>query len=366
MPKPRRTENRGLPSRWQLYHGAYYYRVPPGEEARWDGRKRFRLGATLAEAHKAYGERMGAATQPVRTTADLLTRYEREVVYAAENPLTRRDKLRTITRLRRVFGEAPIDLPNWPQMFYGYASSRTKTIKHADGTETKQPALTAAHRELEVLSHAFTKAVQWGLLPRHPTYEQVRFDGDLALKPRTRRVEDWEVVECLALPSRRRKGSVLMIQAYMRLKLLTGLARSDMLRLRVDEHITDDGIKVTRHKTRGTTGKTTLYEWTPERREAFERCKRVRPALSPFLFCDRTGAGYIDEETGECHGWDSMWSRFMDRVLSETQVKERFTEHDLRAKVGSDAESLERARALLQHADSRTTMRFYRRKEERV
>jgi hypothetical protein len=48
-----------------------------------------------------------------------------------------------------------------------------------------------------------------------------------------------------------------------------------------------------------------------------------------------------------------MWSRFMDRVLAETKVQERFTEHDLRAKVGSDAASLEKARALLQHADAR-------------
>jgi len=48
------------------------------------------------------------------------------------------------------------------------------------------------------------------------------------------------------------------------------------------------------------------------------------------------------------------------------KVKERFTEHDLRAKVGSDAASLEKARAMLQHADSRTTARVYRRRPERV
>ena len=61
-----------------------------------------------------------------------------------------------------------------------------------------------------------------------------------------------------------------------------------------------------------------------------------------------------------------MWQRFMDRVLSETKVAERFIEHDLRAKVASDAESLERARALLSHADARTTEAIYRRKPERV
>jgi hypothetical protein len=61
-----------------------------------------------------------------------------------------------------------------------------------------------------------------------------------------------------------------------------------------------------------------------------------------------------------------MWQRFMDRVLDETKVQERFTEYDLWAKIGSDAASLEKARALLQHADARTTARFYRRQPEPV
>ena len=61
-----------------------------------------------------------------------------------------------------------------------------------------------------------------------------------------------------------------------------------------------------------------------------------------------------------------MWQRFMERVLKETKVEEKFTEHDLRAKCASDAATLEHARALLSHADSRTTETIYRRKPERV
>ncbi|SCU73460.1 hypothetical protein CNECB9_1150004 [Cupriavidus necator] len=45
-----------------------------------------------------------------------------------------------------------------------------------------------------------------------------------------------------------------------------------------------------------------------------------------------------------------MWRGFMDRVLAETKVTEKFMEHDIRAKVSSDAESVEHARALLLHA----------------
>ena len=70
--------------------------------------------------------------------------------------------------------------------------------------------------------------------------------------------------------------------------------------------------------------------------------------------------------TGDARGWSSMWQRFMARLLKETAIKERFTEHDLRAKVASDAESLERARQLLAHADSRITQRVYRRRPDRI
>ena len=61
-----------------------------------------------------------------------------------------------------------------------------------------------------------------------------------------------------------------------------------------------------------------------------------------------------------------MGQGFMSRLLEETRITERFTEHDLRAKCASDAESLGRAQQLLGHADSRITERVYRRKPEIV
>lgn len=121
------------------------------------------------------------------------------------------------------------------------------------------------------------------------------------------------------------------------------------------------------HKTAKTTGKRSIIEWSDALRKAIEDAKAARPIdISPYLFCNRSGECYVDETTGEARGWRSMWQRFMKRVMTETEVKERFTEHDLRAKVGSDAESLERARQLLAHADSRTTQKVYRRKPEIV
>lgn len=345
MPKLRRPENRGLPARWTFKHGAYFFRVPPGLEDLWEGKKFFRLGKTLPDAYREWSKRLDTQDK-ANNIGQLLDKYLLEVV-PGKAPKSQTENARAIKRLREVFGAMPLAAVK-PRHVYQYVTKRGKK--------------TAAHREIEVLSHAFTKAVEWGFMDRHPFKGEVRLEGEPA---RERYLEDWEVIELLRLEPRRKSGSVRMIQAYIRLKLLTGLARSDLLRLRQGEHLRDDGIHVRRHKT-GTRPTVYDYALVPERKEAVELAVRSRPALSPFLFCNRKGQGYIDEKTGESHGWDSMWQRFVARVMAETSIRERFTEHDLRAKVGSDAESLEKARALLQHADIRTTQRVYRRKPERV
>lgn len=347
MPRQRHPENRGLPKRWQYTHGAYFYRVPPGLEAQWDGKKRFRLGATLSEAHVAFGKRVGRAST-IRTIGELLDRYVLQVV-PTKAPKTAYDNRHAIEQLRKVFGELALH-EIAPHHVYKYVDLRGK--------------VTAAKREIEVLSHAFTKAVEWGLINRHPFKGEVRLKG---AKPRDRYVEDWEIIECLSLQAVRKRGSVRMAHAYIRLKLLTGMSRGDLLRLTPARHFKDDGIHVQRHKTAESTGKRTIYEWTPERRAAVADALAARPVdISPFLFCNAKGECYLDESKGTASGFNSLWQNFMERALKETKVTQRFTEHDLRAKCASDAESLEKARALLAHATTATTLRVYRRKPERV
>lgn len=357
MSRKRKPENKGLPARWRLAHGAYYFQVPPGLEPQWDGKKMFRLGKTLSESYRTWSTRI-EWEEDVKTIAQLLDRYLMDVV-PSKAPKNQTLNTIWIKQLRSVFGEVTLNSIK-PTHIYQYVDKRSQKKVQPDGRVTG--GKTAAHREIEVLSHAFTKAVEWGYIDRHPFKGEVRLEGE---KPRDRYVEDWEVLECLSLTSTRKKGSVLAIQAYIRLKLMTGMARSDMLRLTAS-HCKDDGIHIQRHKTINSTGKRTIYEWTPELRAAIDMAKASRPALSPFLFCTRKGDGYINEETGESHSWDSMWQRFMDRVLKDTKVVIRFTEHDLRAKCASDATTLEHARALLSHADARTTDAIYRRKPERV
>ena len=183
--------------------------------------------------------------------------------------------------------------------------------------------------------------------------------------PRTRYVEDWEIIEALSLPSKRRKGSIRMLQAYIRLKLLTGMRRTDLLRLRMSD-LREDGISVTPSKTARSSGKRIIYEWTDELRQAVEQAKAARPVhISPWLFCNRRGESYLKDD-GSANGFDSLWQRYMARLLAETEITERFQERDLRAKCATDAESLERARQLLAHASDATTKRVYRRGPERV
>jgi len=359
MPRKRSKDNKGLPARWRHTHGGYYYQVPPGLEHLWDGKKTFRLGAKLNEAYQVWASRLGKVDQ-AKTIGQLLDRYALEVIpaKAAASQNSNRNQLQM---LRRVFGEHPL-LPFVPQLVYQYVDKRSVKKKDPDTGKVTGGRI-AAHREIELLSHAYTKAVEWGYIDRHPFKNEVRLSGE---KSRDRYIEDWEVIEILSLASRRKAGSVLMIQAYLRLKLLTGMAQGDLLRLQ-ESHIKEDGIHNQRHKTANSTGKKTIYEWSPELRAAVVLAKRSRPVhISPFLFCNRDGESYVNEETGEAAGWKSMWQRFTQRVIKETKVTEHFTEHDFRAKVASDAKTLEHARSLLAHADSRTTDKAYRRKAERV
>lgn len=334
----------GLPARWTLRHGAYYYIVPPGREADWDGKRWFRLGKTLNDAYVEWARRIGQPSrQRIVTIHQLLDRYAiQEVPKKALG--TQRDQIRMIGNLKAVFGTMYAeDLK--PVHVYQYVEARTAKV--------------AARREIEVLSHAFTKSVQWGVMEAHPFKGEVRLEDKPT--PRTRYVEDWEVEELLALEPRKRTDALPMLQAYVRLKLLTGLRQRDLLLLTMSD-LKDDGIHVTPSKTKNSTGKRVVYAWTPELRSAVDGCIAARRALSPYLICDGKGQCFVDAKTGRANDFNNAWQRLMKRVLSETRVTERFCEHDLRAKVASDADSVERAQELLTHADSKVTERVYRRK----
>jgi integrase len=350
MPKKRNKENEGLPSRWRFTRNAYYYQVPSGLEGAWNGKKTFKLGNSLPEAYRVWADRLDEMDN-VKTIGDLLDRYALEVV-PTKAVTTQTGNHKQIKMIRSVFGTMPVG-SIIPQHAYQYADKRK-----AEAVKKGNSGVVSAKREIALLSHTLTKAVEWGYIPLNPLIGQVKIKGG---KPRTRYIEDWEVDECMSLSTTSDTGGVAMIKAYINLKLLTGLRRGDLLRL-TESNIKQDGLYVTT----GKTGKSIVYEWTDALIEALDAVKAVRPIdFSPYLFCTRKGQCYFNED-GTASGWNSMWQRFMKRIMCETKVSEAFTEHDLRAKCASDADSLDHAQDLLAHTDNKITKKVYMRGAVRV
>lgn len=347
----RNKENGGLPRRWRLKHGAYYFRVPPGQESAWNDKKEFLLGRSLGEAHRTFSERVSAPTGTIRTIGDALDRYAIEVL-PTKAPKTQREHARIVKRLKLAVG-ANVPSSFKPTHAYAYRDRRVK-----------ESSVTNTNHELQVLSHAFTKMIEWGVIEEHPMTEN-KFRKTKP-PPRDRYIEDWEIAEALSLKPRQKHGGVRMCQAYIKLKLATGFRRTDLLRLAVTD-LLDDGIHVQPSKTKKKTGRKSFREWTPALREIVKECLAARPLdISPYVFCNRRGEPYFNDETGMANGFDSIWARFMDRVLAETKIRNRFQERDLRAKAATDADDIAHAQALLDHSSSATTRRVYRRKPESV
>ena len=344
-PKKRNSENSGTPKGWRFKCGAWRYRVPKGLEHHWDGKKEFTLGKSLPEAYRTWAERIDMPAD-LPTMDKAFDRYLLEEVPTKSYSWQQTQRI-SITRLRKAFGKVSPKAIK-PSHAYKYHD----TVKNGSGE-------TAARHDIQTLRHVLTKCVEWGVIDRNPIKGEVRIK---TVAPRTRLVEDWEIAEVLGVTSNYR--GVLVCNAYVRFKLMTGLRRIDILSLKVAD-LKDDGIHVTPTKTAGTTGRRLIIEWTPELKELTEEIKRIPPRGIGYLFVTRTGEGYLDDNR-KANGFDSMWQRFMDKCLKDSKLSERFQERDLRAKVASDSDTLEQASALLGHATTEITQRVYRRKPVRV
>jgi len=138
---------------------------------------------------------------------------------------------------------------------------------------------------------------------------------------------------------------------------LSGLGKGDILSIKL-EHLKDDGIHVHISKTK----KDIIIEWTDALRKSVHTIRalpRPRKVTGLDLFCTRDGRPYT------VTGFSSIWQRKMKAAIEQGVIKERFTDHDLRAKSASDTD-IEHATRLLAHLDRKTTQRYYRRKAEKV
>lgn len=338
-PKKRLAHNRSLPSRWRYHHGAYYYRVPESQRDQWDNKTSFLLGRTEAEAYRTWSERLNRIPGQLRNIADLLDRYTNEVI-TQKAPRTQESNRISVRRLRKAFGHMLVDTVD-PHHVYQYMDAVAQ--KHGP---------TSANRDLEVFRHSYSKAVQWGAINRNPIKGQV---SKITTKPRDRLVTDQEITAAII-------HATPLLDAYIRLKLMTGLRRGDLLRLTL-ANLKDDGIHIRTSKT----GKRLIIEWDAEGelKALTEKIKAIPPRRigDAPLFVTRQGKPYIDER-GYANGFDSLWQRFMAKVVKAGV--ERFQERDLRAKVASDSATLQEASERLGHAGTDITKRVYRRKPARI
>jgi hypothetical protein len=108
------------------------------------------------------------------------------------------------------------------------------------------------------------------------------------------------------------------------------------------------------------TGDERTIAWRVGLREAVAAVGRLkRPIRGLYLFCNRKGQPY----TG--NGFRSIWQCRKRSAMEKGVLKERFREHDIRAKTASDT-TAEHAIELMGHHDGRITEKHYRRKPKIV
>lgn len=313
----RRKSGGHLPPKVYQRSGSYYF---VDKDGKW-----IKLASTYPAAMAKYAE-IVSDVETIVTISDLLDRYLREVApLKAEESY--RSNLGQSKFIRAGLGEIRVDELR-SKHIYQYMDVRGKKGR------------TRTNREIAMLSHMLTYAIRWGLIDDNPCRNVMRFKET----PRDRYIEDSEYHAF-------REFAGPLIGAYMDFKLLTGLRKSDILKLKRAD-LKEDGIHISISKTR----QRIIIEWSDHLRAAVRAVKSLpRPINSIYLFSTRKGQPYT------ASGFSSIWQRKMAKALEMGILEERFTDHDLRAKTGSDTE-LEHATRLLAHLDSKVTKRHYRRK----
>ena len=335
MAKQRLKAHKGLQKGWRFKNGAYRFRVPKGQEHHWDGKREFRLGKTLAEAHRTYAGRIASVDGAITTIGSLLDRYVLEVT-PTKAKYTQKKELPSIMRLRNWIGEnSVVDFK--PQHAY-------QLRDHIKQSATQGSGKKMANRLMALLKNVFTKAIEWGVVEDHPMT-----GGKFKMFPESKsqlHIPTFaEVEEALELANP-------TLTAFVKLNLMTGLRVTDQLGIGLAD-IKPDRMTVRIGKTAKTTDKVLEFLITPELEVVLAQCRSIKP-LSIYLFHTRRGQSYLADDRSY-EGFSSMWSRWMAKLPKE----ERFGVRTLRNLVGSQ-DDLATASERLGHASSATTQKHYR------
>lgn len=322
---PSRNREDHWPKRWTRKNGAIWYVVPPKQKDRWEGRSWYRLGATEIEAWRTWFARTEVPEGAPTTLKQAVLKYRGEVLPDL-SPSTQRQYSALLVKIEAGFGHMrPTDVR--PAMIYAARSKMARV---------------QGNRMVAVFSALMSACIRWGALDRNPCREVKRNKEEA----RKRYVSDQELADFLS------SSSSPVIHAWVGLKQVTGLRQGMMLAL--DEGAWDSRRgELTVDAAKG--GLDAVY-YGGRLREAVETVLALPHPRTGPLFRNRSGERYTSD------GFRSLWQYAMAVYLKAHPEAERFTEHDIRAKVSSDADSVEQAQAMMGHRDQKTTVRVYRRK----
>lgn len=349
MPRKRKSSNAKLPP-YVMCRSGRYYLEPKGDLVhRYGGRKSIPLGKTFTEMYMRYVElsrdcrlsKYGSFNQ----MNELLDRYVLEVTPKKAESGQKRE-INRLMFLKEVFGEMhPASVTTLD--IYEFIDWRTEV------------APIGVNRDLSLLSSVFKKGVRWGAVKASPMIDIERNRES----PRERYVTHEEYVAFREYALKRNP----VIAWYMDFKYLCGLRAIDIRSLEQSQ-FTEEGIalKISKNQTNR------LIAWTPIFRQVTENlitaCGRelrdergniVRPRLtSGYVLFTHEGTPYTAD------GWRSVFYRLMRNAVEDGVLVQPFCDHDIRAKAGSDHESVEAARKFLAHLSNGITMKHYRRKAE--
>ena len=274
-----------------------------------------------------------------QTIGELIGEYLASPAYGGLAPSTRDSYGRALRRMSAVFGHvrtADVE-PAWLQHWL---------LQRSD-------APYAANYELAALSVVMSRAVRAGVIERNPCREVQRHPAP----PRSRYVTDAEV-------SALRRHCSERANAYIDLKLSTGARQGQLVRVRWADW---DGDELYVRAAKG--GKDTWYGG-PGVRAALTACAQAfhgaaleeAARLSSTVIVTRSGAPYRHAKSMIANVWRPAIRRYLDSDPSAVD----FREHDLRAKVASDSDSVHQAQERLGHRTTEITERVYMRKPRRV
>jgi integrase len=355
-------ENKKYPSGWRVRkRGArakyvIWFKPPPSARHLWGDKTELKIGEgnTLLAAEQAaytiWAARMASDERPY-TLSQLFNRYTLTVL-PKKKTSQRESNAYSLARLTAVM---PLDMP--VTEFKPHHA-----FQYRDGI-LQSHSVSCANKDLETLSHVFTKGIEWGCDLRHPIKGTVQ---KLATTPSTRYVTDDELAWFLSTANP-------FLRVYCPLKLATGKDQIALLKLKLSD-ISKLGINFERRQ-KTNVGLTFLpfnhQGQSTGLKELIDailvwRASYLKPGISSvYLFCSKAGKPMFNA-AGKTSAFKSQWKRAMDKALDETELTVRFTEHNLRAKTASDLDDAEAAQKLLQHSSVSTTKKVYIRTPQTV